>query len=289
MLTVETIPPETLEFLKPAHNVRISISGLAFCKLKVNESEIKFLRHIQFHELVMEVIQREAKSNSKVVSSTFTIGANHDIVVKPRYSDRPDNIALYVGDEYNLSHIVNFANRDLHNAALRPKERYFSADDRITTLKITNCAFFTGKRTEEEYDLIEETAPEPANFDAVEEPTGVEVRAGRVGLEMKGVITCPPENKTSIEVTGPRPFNLDLLQRIGDVDFMYEINFNNHCTQPPDLCRNVAGSDSDFRFYYDVLEQEDNPRRRFRLRLRDKKGETIGLKPAVCNVTRNGV
>lgn len=126
------------------------------------------------------------------------------------------------------------------------------------------------------------------NFDIIEtdETSGdVTVATKKIGYVMGGNIKCDDTSGSiTIEVKGIHPLKIKRPMSDADGDFVYEIIFSNHCVEI-EKCQKMLKDDSDFRFYYDVLEDSKKPTRKFKVKKASKSGfviQTIDI--GACNV-----
>ncbi len=250
-------------------NVKISIEGLAFCYLNTNVSKVNFLSHVPFHKLNLTVKQKRRDSDEAIFSLETKIDFGHTISMKTENAVTPDEITT--DGAHPLKELINISG--LHGRKVNKK--VVSPEFTPITLSIDDCAFYTKQMTTDKFDIIETNGISG----------GVIVDTRKIGYVMGGKIKCNDTGgNITIEVKGPHPFKVKRPMSDADGDFVYEITLSNHCVEMEN-CQELMKDDSDFRFYYDVLEDSINPNRKFNVKKASKSGpiaETIDV--AACNV-----
>lgn len=252
--------------------VRLSINGLAFCKLKPEISKISFLSHVPFHQLDMKITQKRRDSETPIFELSPIIESGHTISIKTENAVMPGSIST--DGAFPLSELVNIT--ELHKRKINYKKGLPAKLPVILT--VNDCAFYTEQVTPDEFDLIET------------DETGREVTVARrkIGYAMGGVIKCSDTSgDVTIEVKGAHSIKTKRPLSDADGDFIYDIYFSNHCSDDQmDNCRDLMKTDSDFRFYYDVLEDSKNPNRKFKLKKAPLTGKprARSIDTTACNV-----
>jgi hypothetical protein len=248
-------------------NVRIMISGLAFCELTTQLSKIHFLRHPQYHDLKMKIYKRKNPSDTPIPIDSYDFPFESGVTITSD-TEAPSSILASVGEgEFHLNELINLQTR--HKKPLRPK---FPLPVRPPTLlSIYRCSFYTERKTNPDY----------GKFTLVDLDNGKPVFEERdIGYSMGGKINCRDDGATLIAISGIEPKVL-LRQENGE-QWLYDITFSNHCTETDYNCiRAIKPDNTDFRYYYDVLEEPGNPRRKFKL---IKVAPGITEKVGACNV-----
>ena len=250
-------------------NIQISIEGLAFCKLKPKTSKINFLSHVPFHKLVMKIVQTRRDSDAPIFQFSTGIEPGHTISIKTENALTPDKVSA--DEVYPLSELVNIT--ELHKIKINDKKAVPPEMSPIA-LTVADCAFYTERMTNDDFDIIE-----------IDETSGETLIARKkIGYAMGGKIRCGDTGGSfTIEVKGAQETKIKRPLSDADGDFVYHISFSNHCSDT-DKCREMLKNDSDFRFYYDLLEDSKKPRRKFKL-LKAKTGKKVSsIDVAACNV-----
>ena len=255
-------------------NVRISIAGLAFCTLNTKLSKVNFLRHVPHHDLFMGVIQKRRDSVDPISYSVYKMNSGQNLSITSDTSEPSSIEADRNSDEYELKEIVNLFN--LHGKRLKRKNP--APTPSLTILSIHNCAFYTLKLTEDVFQIIETVNDVPTTTPPTEKT---------IGFIMAGKMSCDIGGKTIITSTGTINTKIELPQNDEAGEFLYDISFTNHCFgEMP--CKDLMKNDSDFRFYYQLLEDPDKPGRKFKLKKKNKLKKTDGRPKTVdvgaCNV-----
>lgn len=252
-------------------NVELSIEGLAFCYLKPKISKINFLSHVPFHKL--RLIVKQIKRNSKeeaFLLDTF-IDGGHTISIKTENAVTPKDITT--DGNFPLKEIVNISN--LHGRKINYKK---NLPPKLTpiTLSVEDCAFFTEQMTTSNFEIIES---DDSSKDII-------VRTKKIGYVMGGKIQCHnTSGNLTIEVKGSQPLKIKRPLKDAEGDFVYDISLSNHCLEIEN-CRKLMKDDSDFRFYYDVLEDSLKPNRKFKIKKASKSGDIViqTADVAACNI-----
>ena len=266
----ESIGKKTSEKSFPADaDVKVSVEGLAFCYMKPKMSKIHFLSHVPFHKLNLKVEQKRRDSDEKSLLLETVIEPKHTVSIKTDNAVTPDDVST--GGNYPLNEIVNI--NSLHDGKII--KRNFPPKLAPITLSVNDCAFYTEAMTEDEFDIIK-TGETPGN-------NTVETR--KIGYVMSGKIKCDEmSGSITIEVKGSHPFKIKRPMSDAGGDFIYEISLSNHCVEEAG-CKELAKEGSDFRFYYDLLVDSENPRKKFEIKKASSGSKTItGMDVMACNV-----
>ncbi len=256
----------TAESFPADANVRISITGLALCRLATDISEIKFLSHVPHHELFLAVIQKRRGSNVPILYHIAKIVLGQKISVKANNSTSFGSIEAPISpDEHHLSKMLNLP--ILHRKGLVPKNPPPPSPPIV--LSISDCAFYT-LETIKGFQ-IEDTA----------NPGATDKEFGKI---LGGKIMCDNGSETEIKIEAAHEATLiselKLPERDSAAEFVYDIMFTNHCTNKPE-CEELMKDDSDFRFYYDLLKDPDTENRQFKLSKNPKGIEVGACVPAI--------
>lgn len=250
-------------------NVRITISGLAFCELTTQISKIHFLRHPKHHDLKMKIYKRKNPSDEAELIDSYEFPFDSGITITSD-TNAPTSIFAPVtpnNKEYELNKLINL--QTLHRKQLRPKMPLPVRPP--TLLSIYRCSFYTERLTDSNH----------GKFTLIDTVTGKPVfKDENIGYSMGGKINCRDEGATLIAINGIEPIVLSRMEN-GE-KWLYDITFSNHCTEEIGKCKEVIKPDNtDFRFYYDVVEEPGNTRRKFKL---IKAEPIVTDKVGACNV-----
>lgn len=250
-------------------NIQISIEGLAFCKLKPKTSKINFLSHVPFHKLDMKIVQTRRDSDAPIFQFSTGIEPGHTISIKTENALTPDKVAA--DEVYPLSELVNIT--ELHKIKINDKKAVPPAMSPIM-LTVADCAFYTERMTNDEFDIIE-----------IDETSGEKpIARKKIGYVMGGKIQCGDTGGSFIiEVKGAQETKIKRPLSDANGDFVYHISFSNHCSDE-NKCREMLKNDSDFRFYYDLLEDSKKPNRKFKLLKAKTAKKVLSVDVAACNV-----
>ncbi len=250
-------------------SVQLSIEGLAFCKLKPKISKINFLSHVPFHKLDMEIIQKRRGTEKEIFKFSTRIEPGHTISIKTENALVPAKVST--DGDYPLSKLINIS--ELHKVKINDKN-YLPEKLLPIVLTVADCAFYTEQMTPDDFDIIE-----------TDETTGaVIIDRKKIGYAMGGNIKCRDTGGSfTLEVKGAQATKITRPLRDADGDFVFHITFNNHCSDIA-KCREMLQNDSDFRFYYDLLEDSKNPNRKFKILKSAPDAKLRSVDIAICNV-----
>ena len=238
-------------------DVRILIKGLALCEFGIGTSKINFLRHIPYHELTLEIIKKRRGSNTAVEHTIIRpLPYVKNITITQENAIQRTSIKAYGEDD--LNELVNFNDDQLHNRNAVFKDS-LPLIHLPTILTINNCVFYTASKSTKEFHIKERKNPTP-------------IKTKHIGLTLGGKIRyATAEGKTIITIGSNKLPELLKKDAAGN-EFIYDIIFTNHCgnensSSDPyqDLCENLMGNDTDFRFYYDLLEHKKEEKKKFTL------------------------
>lgn len=243
--------------VNPNANVTLTFEGLAIYNLnkETNNWEFLFLRHLENHELRVNITRRRTTpghaGDSNLIHS-FTISKEHNILI-----DAGDSLATPDGKfRYEIPDFAyKFATQ---KEDIRWMEESSGEEGEVHTMCSFNSQFskknlsflsiggqsilYTQKLSEIEFEIWEKRK------ETREEGT-FEIRkllASRpIGLVIGADIQYPVGKSIKFSIEGLNGFTLELPIA---PDSHYEISFNNSCDGKPD-CPNL----SDFQFYYDLL------------------------------------
>lgn len=253
-------------------NVRVIISGLAFCELSPQISKILFLRHPKYHDLRMDVYKRKNPADPPQPVASYEFPFESAITIFSDAADSDTDSGFFAEGELPLNRLLNL--QTLHRKRLRPKMPLPVRPP--TLLSIYKCRFYTEKMTEDAFTLVD-----AASGDVVFENKPV-------GYSMGGKIKCRKNGTTLIAISGREP--IPLPESADGESWLYDICFSNHCAEDLNKCREIiSADDTDFKFYYDVLEEPGNAGRRFKLIQNSSgknkaPGEILTEKVGACNV-----
>ena len=230
-------------------NVRIIISGLAFCELTTQISKIHFLRHPKYHDLKMKIYKRKNRSDRAQLIDSYEFPLESGVTITSD-TQAPSSISARVAaGEHRLNELINL--HTLHRKFLRPKMPLPVKSP--TLLSIYRCCFYTQEVTR------------GVEFTLVDMSTGRPVLENKeIGYSMGGKIKCRDGGATLVAIDGNEPKVLS--QRENGENWLYDIKFSNHCEEEIKKCEDLLEPENtDFRFYYDVLTEPGNPFRKFNL------------------------
>jgi hypothetical protein len=256
--------------------VRISITGLSFCELDKDSSKISFLRHVKNHELAMTVIQRERNSAANTTFGPFEIDEVSPVEIKVTNSIRPAKIREVGAGVIDLEKIINVSR--LHGDLPIDSVELPLGKPRPSDLIIPNCSFYT-------LDYFAAGC-----FELIQTGMGSGVK-NELGFILGGNIRCTSTNSNlTITFTGPMSGNLrqPLKGMISGKEMVYDVIFNNHCTDLVKCEAEVATmGGTDFSFYYNVLKERGSSGRTFYLKklkpCRGTQPPLIASDIAACN------
>lgn len=227
---------QTTEFLRivepfPANkNVRVLISGLALCKFNVNTSNVRFLRHVAHHDLIMNVLKIRMSDMAQIPEPPIILRKNQNVRISGSTSTAPGSIQ----HNTNLRFLIGM--RTLHNGhQIGDKADPNLPTDRPSSLSLLHCTFYTHQRTSDSFRFTDCGATEikpPENY--------CEVLGGYMNYSSELVIDVDHEPNS--------PF------RYSASGFKYQITFTNHCNGAP-ACTHL----NDFEFNYHILEDKHTP------------------------------
>lgn len=190
--TASTIPADK--------NVRVLITGLAFCDFTRPLSKIEFLRKIPHHELLMTITQLKRNDGNYKKSLTLKLDDNQDIeILGANKNSTSDQLRGVVGMKTMHGNKIN---------------RKTSAN--LTSLVLSECNFFTHKLTDSEF-IFDDT-----NGTTIPAQKYCEIIGGDMNFT----------DSFTISIKNSFPFTFPLTD-----DFIYEITFINSCDSTP-TCRN---------------------------------------------------
>lgn len=225
---VDTIAPFPAD-----KNVRVLISGLALCRFNVNVSNIRFLRHVPHHDLIMEIIQIRKSDKAETTLRTITLNKTQNVEISASGSTPPGNV-VYNPD---LRYLIGM--KSLHGIGSNIGDKNTLPNDRPSFLKLYHCAFYTHKRTDKRFVFTHcdgNRHGDPENF--------CEYLGGYMNYTGNLIIAVDQLQGS------PLTYPID--------GFWYQIKFTNHCDQTP-ACKDKE----DFRFNYDILEDKNDPDRKY--------------------------
>ncbi len=262
------------------NNIRIAIAGLAICKFGRNNSTIRFLRHVEDHRLKLTIIQRQASDMAITDTESYMVSENTQ-TIKIEGAETPTSTdgfsfkpATYQENELKMMLDLNF----LHGHRLEDKTTGLP-DKLPTNLQIFNCLFYTAELTDNEFDLTKEQST---------------IKLGRkFGKVLGGYMKVLPANKLKITISGglgstviERPLSK------GDVNYLYEVQFNNSCFDengtPCPLETSVKES-TDFLEIYEILEDKVKPEEIFDLKPIKPQPNTEEPTPGKLEKERKGI
>ena len=247
-MSIAAIPDNPLDFVG-GNNIRIAIAGLAICKFADAGSTIRFLRHVENHQLKL-TIQRKLKSGEDAGDpQEYTIDKSLKTISIA--GAEPSEGYLYQPItylEYELKLMMDL--QFLHGHKLT--ERVGPHVDELTIMTINNCLFYTTTLTDVEFDLVK---------------NGSLIKvARRFGEILGGYMRVAPDKELVITIPG---LIIRLPVKVDTIEYNYEIQFNNSCFKadgtpcdPP----SVPPESTDFLKIYDILEDRDRPYDQFDLR-----------------------
>ena len=253
--------------------IRVLITGLAFCLLNNRSSRIRFLRHVPNHALNMVVLGRKRGSPTAVIENDYPIALNHQVSVKIANPDLRSDIETAEGP-YHLDDMVNLHN--VHRAPVDPND--FGVTDRPSDVLLPHCGFYTFARHPRKFDLVDSAGNGDKGI------TIGYVLGGKIRAKRDSQITI-----ASLSIGGG-----ELMPDINAPDGtekVYDIIFNNHCTEPAECVKHAGGLEkTDFHYYYEVLGERGNEGRKFKLNLVPRRadepaieGDFLTVDVAACN------
>jgi hypothetical protein len=239
--------PDTLK-------VRLSVSGLAFCDISPEVSRISFLSHVPFHELAVKVTKIIRATGVAYPTVAYKVEPGLDIDLTVEGSTPPDSIKL--DGDYPLEEIVNL--KSVHGGA----ELDLVVPDGVSdpnVVSVHDCAFFTQKMHPLQFAFGLPAATATADPTLVTDPA-------LIGYVIGGqIFSDDPDSGVVLRGLGPQGSELVLPgKNAADQALIYEIVFDNHCTDIREF-RDEVKRRTDFFYYYDVLQERGNPERKFDL------------------------
>jgi hypothetical protein len=244
----------------PDVNVRIHIAGLAVCDRKGENWDINFLRNVPDHNLSIK-IEKKRRNNPKAFETMgpYPINDNYRTMSIECDDSNPTTSA----GPLPLSWILKFS--ELHLHPIKYKKDPLT-DTKLTYLTIYDCQLYTEHITEIPFELFR---IEP---DGKEKP----LNPRQIGDEIVAYMCCGDNSLTTITVERHPEFPIDLPQKDDEGEIVYDIYLNNACIDEVKCKHNSAASnETDFRFYYEVIKDKDNPGRRIKI----KKSPPPQIKP----------
>lgn len=225
-------------------SIRIEVIGLAFCDLNTNVSEINFLRHIKYHSLSMRVVQKR-RDGEILGENTVYFDEKHNISVSASGTTEPRTIyaSLEKGEGSNLDDLINLSKLHHPNEVI-----YKKSFPQTTVLSLQHCTFYTAQMTEIPYEVTESVNQ------TVKPPPVIEDKL--IGYSLGGKMNFE-KNPAVIKIDGPLGYEILLPNMVDGEEAVYDIIFDNHCTEE-EKCKAEVGDDTDFKFYYDVLQDSED-------------------------------
>lgn len=225
-------------------NVRLTITGLALCKLDFNTSLFRFLRHPKHHKLKLEVTRREKTGAIIETLLTYYVDSDENIDININSSESGLGIE-YLQEPINihkLNNMVNVAN--IHGTNLRD----ISNMQQTSLVNINKCQFYTALPTLSEYmvTLGKKVIIKDKQLGLI---LGGYGKFAGAGIEIK-----------SSKLTENFPAKDD-----NGNDCYYEISFDNACVKKDECVTDAGVNETDFRYYYDVIEDSKNPKMQAKL------------------------
>ncbi len=125
-------------------NVRVLITGLAFCKFTSPLSTIEFLRHVPHHELTMNIIQMKKSDSNYTKAIMLKIEKMQNVEILGAAPNQTSN---------NVRDVVGMTT--IHGHPIRRRATNDLPTDLPTFLRLENCIFFTFRQTEKRYFFLE--------------------------------------------------------------------------------------------------------------------------------------
>lgn len=249
-MSIANIPENNLDF-QNGNNIRLAIAGLAICKFADEGSEIKFLRHVDKHQLKLKIIQKSIKGEN-VGEVEYTIGKTLKTIsfagaeTVNGYQYKPGYYS-----EYELKMMLDLQFLHGHRLDQKPGPHY----DNLTVMSIDNCLFYTAKLTDADFDLVRKPSS----------PLGVKRRFCEI---LGGYMKVAENSELTITIPGLAASPIKLPAQIDGEKYFYEIQFNNSCFEENGKpCEStVTTEDTDFLKIYDILEDTKRPFEQFDLK-----------------------
>ncbi len=225
-------------------NVRVLIAGLAFCKFTSPISTIEFLRHVPHHQLLMTISQMKRDGEGYNETLTVKIDEKQNVEILGALENKTDND---VGDIVGM--------KTIHGCRIERKDSSKLPAKRPTFLRLENCNFFTYKPTKDAYIFDDRIATR---------------RNAKKYCEILGGYMFFSDDLTIlIENSFPLVFSTK-------DNFLYEIKFTNSCDTTP-----MCAEKEDFVYMYDIVQESNNPHRKFEM-IQDNKTIRTGACLPVC-------
>lgn len=242
----------------PDVKVRLSITGLAYSILKPEISTIDVLSHVELHEFRL-IVKKKDRETGKVLSEcTYPIDPGDPVSLEVAGSIPPgnvdagkDDLNVNVDGEFPLAEMINMTS--LHGSKLE-----LSVPEGVSkpnTVSIRHAAFYAQRINPVpfRFEGSDNTKTDPKTIGYI---MGGKILstdpAGEVVLRSKnlpdGVLTLPGSSNASQDAQ----------------EFVYDIAFDNHCTNEELFLSNL-GTRTDFFYYYEVLKDVQKPGQTFEL------------------------
>lgn len=247
----------------PDAKVRITIAGLAYCRLNTANSVIKFLSHVGGHELEMRIYTRERQSGG-MIGLPQIHNLNYGPSISIRNSDPMPPVSYKLSPlsagQFELKEMINLSG--LHSRR-ELQESNAAGVTLPSPLEIENCAFYTHTMT-------------PCNYD-VYETGSIPGTPKPVGYVLGGLIKSKSESSDTF-ITMPHG-EIRLPGEDAGMKLVYDIALDNRCSLTP-----MPGT-SDFRHYYESLSDPFKPTLRFTVKPGPDCIKAKGTGIAACNPT----
>lgn len=208
-------------------NIRVLIEGLALCDFdRINT--FRFLRHVLHHQLLMTINQKKRDDVEYIKTLTIKLEKNQNVEILGAEVNQDTN---------DLSDLLKMQN--IHGKEIIDRDKDELPEDLPTTLKVENCNFSSHLLTNNKYsfDDTNRTIRQAKKYCAI----------------LKGDMFFA--NDFTIFIDGSFPYTFPI-----DDNYYYEIVFNNSCDSTPQ-----CGEEEDYKYYYDIVREADNPHRRFKM------------------------
>lgn len=240
--------------IAPTVKVRLIVMGLVYCSLDIETSQLFFLRHVGHHALSIRVKGTTRMSGKIVCDMVLYVGK--DDAVSLEVSGSKDQGKIEGSGPHQLDKMINLTH--LHNGPIVPKGLGTIQAPSIVSVK--HCAFFTA-------DIYK-----AGKFDLTEKPNTGRPISRDIGSVLGGTIRCPTPDST-VTITSPCiPLPNGRLVLLGKAptgeEIIYDVQLHNECTDKAACEKDATQGNplgTDFRFYYDILEQQNDVGRHFEL------------------------
>lgn len=246
-MTEDSVTNQSESFPKD-NNVRVIVAGLAICELDPKISEVKFLRHLEDHILSLRIVQKLRANGNVIFDKTLSIQKDQNIEISGSTATRI-NSHIYQTNEPNksLDHLVGMGS--LHGTKTNPKK--INTKINLPTpvpsfLKLHNFAFYSHELTKDLFQFYEGNRPK-------DNPSYFCLKLGSY-MNFQGTLRIQFD-KNPLPTLPEFPS-----QDSKGNEFIYEISFDNACETKD--CEN----EEDFKYIYDILEEDGNVNRRFEMR-----------------------